>query len=662
MNRLAQETSPYLLQHAENPVDWYAWGPEAFAAARERNKPILLSVGYAACHWCHVMAHESFENEAIAALINEHFVPVKLDREERPDLDQLYQHALALLGQQGGWPLTMFLTPKAEPFWGGTYFPPEQRWGRPGFGQVLQAVSRAYGSDSDMVANNVRALMDGLAPLGRPQAGGAADPNLPASAGARLARQIDRVHGGFGSAPKFPQVAALMLIWRAAARLNSDELRAPVLLTLDRMAQGGIYDHLGGGFARYSTDEAWLAPHFEKMLYDNALLIELLCAAYTRTGSRLYAARVEETIGWLLREMRRPEGAFAAAIDADSEHEEGKFYVWSEAEIDALLGVESAFFKACYDVTPGGNWEHKTILNRSARPDLLGDDGETQLTAARALLFAARESRIRPGLDHKILADWNGLAIAALARAAALFGRADWLAAAKGAFDFVADGMAAPDGRLLHSYCGGRTHPGTLDDHAFMARAALVLGQVTGDPVYRARAEGWIAALDREYRESADAAYQFAARDADDLLVRLSHAIDGPVPSGNGVMVEVLASLYHLTGEDRWRQEAENLIAALSGELSQSPFSMAGLLNGIDQLHHARTIVVVAGEGADPAAVWRYAGPADLVIAGAEGLAPEHPAYGKVAQGGQTSFYVCHGQVCSAPFTDPALINSAAAG
>ena len=663
MRRLAAETSPYLLQHADNPVDWRVWGPAALAEAAAQDKPILLSIGYAACHWCHVMAHESFENEAIAALINRLFIPIKLDREERPDLDAIYQHALAMLGEQGGWPLTMFLTAKAEPFWGGTYFPPEPRWGRPGFPQVLQAVARAYVAD-DKVATNVQALAGGLAQLAAPRAGSDIDADFLDRAAVRLLSDIDRSDGGFGSAPKFPHCSALALLWRGYFRTGDTEMRDAVLLTLDRMAMGGIYDHLGGGFSRYATDDAWLVPHFEKMLYDNAQLIELYTAAWVETGRPVYQARVEETVAWLLREMRQPGGGFAAALDADSEHEEGKFYVWDEAEIDAALEEESDFFKAHYDVRPGGNWEGKTILNRSGQPDWLDQAGEARLAAARAILLERRAARVRPGLDNKILADWNGLAIAALARAARVFARADWLDSAIAAFDFVCERMQTLEIRLLHSWCAGRTHPGTLDDHAQMSRAAIVLAQTTGEAAYLDRARGWVTTLDRHFRDGPAEAYYFASDDTGDLVVRLRHVQDGPVPSGNGTMVEVLASLFHLTGDPRWYGAADKLIRSLSGEINRGVFGLASFLNGVDLLLHAREIVVLPGSGADPWAVWRYLGPNDLVtnVEGPATLSPLHPAAGKTRIGDQTSFYVCERQTCSLPTTDPALIKPRAAG
>ncbi len=369
-NLLSRETSPYLLQHKDNPVHWQPWGKETLAKARRQNKPVLLSIGYAACHWCHVMAHESFENDEIAAVMNDLFINIKVDREERPDIDNIYQSALALMGQQGGWPLTMFLTPDGEPFWGGTYFPPTARYGRPGFPDLLRGISEAYNSQPETIEKNVVALRDGLSKLTQPPPGnGLTIQALDETAGMAL-RMVDALRGGTAGAPKFPQPIFFRFLWRAYKRTKVALFRNAVTTTLDAMAQGGIYDHVGGGFARYSTDEAWLVPHFEKMLYDNALLIDLMSEVWQDTRNPIYEARIRETIDWALREMRIEhveDGtfAFASALDADSEGVEGKYYVWSEAEIDSLLGTDSSLFKQTYDVTAQGNWEGTTILNRS---------------------------------------------------------------------------------------------------------------------------------------------------------------------------------------------------------------------------------------------------------------------------------------------------------
>ncbi len=674
-NRLGEETSPYLLQHKDNPVHWQAWNAATLAAAKAADKPILLSIGYAACHWCHVMAHESFENPGIAAQMNESFVAIKVDREERPDLDTIYQNALALMGEHGGWPLTMFLTPAGEPFWGGTYFPPEPRWGRPGFPQVLAAIGNAYRGDRDTVLKNVAALRQGLARLGRPQpAVDGTAPEISAElfdrVAERLLREVDPLNGGIGIAPKFPQAGIFELLWRSWKRTRLDPYRDAVLRTLTTISQGGIYDHLGGGYARYATDARWLVPHFEKMLYDNAELISLMTLVWEETRDPLYAQRVGETIGWLEREMVNEHGGFASSLDADSEHEEGKFYVWSEAEIDAVLGDEAALFKRFYDVTADGNWEGHTILNRLAHPARAEPATEAALACAREALLQARAPRVRPGLDDKVLADWNGLMIAALAQAGLSFDRPDWVALAERAFGFIGARMTGPDGRLHHSWCAGEArHPASVDDYANLCRAALVLYEATSNNAYLSRARQWVAVLDRHHWDAAEGGYFFAADDTEDLIARVKTANDAAVPSGNGTMVGVLTRLALLTGEEDYRRRAAAIIAVFAGEVARNFFPLATLINNAALAMKPGQIVLV-GDSDDPRfaslrrAVYQVSLPNRVVQAIAPGAAlpADHPAYGKGLAGGRPAAYVCDGPVCSLPITEArALVDNLAA-
>jgi len=673
-NELGNETSPYLLQHKDNPVHWVAWSDTALQRAKSENKPILLSVGYAACHWCHVMAHESFEDPATAAVMNELFVCIKVDREERPDIDAIYQQALALTGEQGGWPLTMFLTPDRAPFWGGTYFPPTPRYGRPAFSDLLAQLHNVWKTQPETVAKNTEALLGGLARLSRPPEAApdgstTLSTNLMDAAAGQLLGAVDDIHGGLGGAPKFPQPHLFEFLWRAGLRNESDDLKRAVTLTLDRMCAGGIYDHLAGGFSRYSTDEVWLAPHFEKMIYDNALLIDLLTRVWRREGTPLYATRVRETINWALAEMRDVSGAFASAIDADSEGEEGRFYVWHEPEIDALLGQASASFKAVYDVTPHGNWEGKTILNRSnltvgsevAASDLAS---ETDLAAARETLLAARSLRVRPGRDDKVLADWNGLMIAALADASAAFAVPEWLDAAREAFAFVADTMSNGS-RLHHSYCdgqitGGSSGPAFVDDYANMARAALTLFEVTGEGGYLDHATTWADVLKTHYRDDQSGGYFFTANDAEQLITRTRNAADNAYPAGNGTIVGVLARLYYITGEDRWRAESSSVIKAFAGEANRNVASITTLMMGAEFLEAAVQVVIV-GRRVEPATkalidvVFASPEPNRLlsVIAPGEDLPSGHPAKGKSQTGDLATAYVCRGPVCSLAVTSP---------
>jgi uncharacterized protein len=657
-NRLADATSPYLHQHRDNPVHWQPWDAAALATAREADKPILLSVGYAACHWCHVMAHESFENPAIAELMNRHFVNIKVDREERPDLDQIYQHALALLGQQGGWPLTMFLTPAGEPFWGGTYFPPESRYGRPGFPEVLESVAKIWRDERHKVTSNTTALGEALARLARPEGGPGLGPEVRVQTAQRLVQAFDTIHGGLGGAPKFPQAPILDLLWRQALASGDMAMRHAVTHTLVNICQGGIYDHLGGGFARYSVDALWLVPHFEKMLYDNAQLLALLADLAADGPDALFAARAAETVGWLEREMLVGD-AFASSLDADSEGEEGRFYVWQGAEIDRLLGADAAAFRLAFGVTDSGNWEGNTVLNRLHRLELLAPEAEAGLRASADRLLAAREERVRPGRDDKVLADWNGLMIAALARASAVFERPDWLERARRAFAFVTREMMAGD-RLAHSWrAAERLELAFLEDYANLSAAALTLYEHTAEPGYLEQALRWLARLDADYLDAEHGGYFQIPADAADVLVRAKNAQDGPTPAGNGTMVSVLCRLWLLTGDERHRARAEQLLAAFSGEVLRNPAVHAALLAGTLWLDQPVQIVVVGTPGERRCEGLRsVALAAPQAAATVQTVAPDasrpagHPAAGKGQHGGMATAYVCRGQTCSLPITE----------
>jgi uncharacterized protein YyaL (SSP411 family) len=663
-NRLRRETSPYLLQHQDNPVNWWAWGPEALAEAKRTGKPILLSVGYAACHWCHVMAHESFEDDETAAVMNDLFVNIKVDREERPDVDAIYMAALHELGEQGGWPLTMFLTSDAEPFWGGTYFPKEARYGRPAFTQVLKEIARIYRDEQGKVRQNADTLKGRLAPK-FDESGPDAIPGDAALAdlARRLLQLVDPTHGGMRGAPKFPQVQFFNFLWRAGLRYGLPNPLEAVELTLTHIAQGGIYDHLGGGFARYSVDERWLVPHFEKMLYDNALLLELMTEAWRETKSPLLAMRASETVDWLLREMVTEEGGFASSLDADSEGEEGKFYVWSLAEIDEVLGAEDAkLFAEVYDVTPEGNFEGHTILNRINHLQLRGEGTEARLTLMREKLLARRASGVRPGFDDKVLADWNGLIIAALAKAADAFDRPDWLAAAERAFAFVSIRMTSGV-RLLHSYRAGEAKaPATATDYANMIRCALALASVTGNVDDLNRARAWTQVLDHHYWAEGHGGYFLAADDTGDLIVRTINALDDATPNANGTMVSNLMQLYLWTGEERYRDRAEGIVRGFSGDLSRNVFAHTGLLTGALDLLAPAQIVIVVPEGGDARELRRALASVSLPgaviqeIGEGDSIAATSPAHGKTVIGGKPTAYVCIGPQCSMPVTEPTAL------
>ncbi|MBV8398120.1 MAG: thioredoxin domain-containing protein [Acetobacteraceae bacterium] len=667
-NLLSRETSPYLLQHANNPVHWRPWGKAALDEARATGKPILLSIGYAACHWCHVMAHESFEDPRTAAVMNRLFVSIKVDREERPDLDQLYMNAVQALGEQGGWPLTMFLTPDGLPFWGGTYFPPEPRWGRPSFRQVLEAVAAAYNGGQEVVRKNATAVREVLAASAVPRPGGSLTPAHLDRAADVLSRLTDPDQGGIRGAPKFPNPPIFRFLWQDSFRTGKPAGRDAVHLLLRRMSQGGIYDHLGGGYARYATDAVWLVPHFEKMLYDNAQILELLALAHAAAPDPLYTERAQETVGWMDRDMtaaRTKEGyaAFAASEDADSEGEEGKFYVWTEAEVDALLGAGSPAFKRAFDVTTEGNWEGRTILRR-VTPRGTAEE-EAALARSRQILFEARGRRVRPGRDDKVLADWNGLAIAALCRASAVFGRPEWLARAASAFDFVRTQMGATDGRINHAWRLNRvTAAGLVEDQAAMIRAALALYEHTGDDERLGQALRIARAAVHFFGHETEPFYTTASDTADFPFadMRSRAATDNAIPSGNGLMAENFARLYHLTGDPEWRQRCESVLCAFSGDENRLPFTPT-LLAAADLLESC-TDVVVAGAANHPRADALVAtaraapDPAVTVLRAPDptGLPEAHPAYGKRTGPEGAAAFVCRQGTCGLPLTDPTAL------
>jgi uncharacterized protein YyaL (SSP411 family) len=663
-NRLASATSPYLLQHQRNPVDWWQWGPEALAEAKRSNRPIMLSVGYAACHWCHVMAHESFEDEPTARVMNEFFVNIKVDREERPDIDQIYMNALHLLGEQGGWPMTMFLTPDAEPVWGGTYFPKDARYGRPAFTDVLREVSRMFRDEPGKIEQNRVSLLARLADKARPAGKVTIGLKELDAAAAQVGNMFDAVHGGLRGAPKFPQPAILEMLWRAGLRTGDVKFFDTVEHSLERMSEGGIYDHLGGGFSRYSVDERWLCPHFEKMLYDNAQLLELLALAFQRSGSPLFRTRAQETVGWLKREMATLESAFCASLDADSDGEEGKFYVWGKNEIIELVGSEAGeFFAHHYDVTDDGNFEGHNILNRLASVPRSEAD-EVRLASLRAILLEARGGRTRPGLDDKVLADWNGLMIAALVNAGIIFDEAAWIAMARRAFDFIARTMTKDD-RLGHSYRAGKVlFPGLASDFAAMIRAALALHEATADIAFLDQALIWQRALDAHYADPDTGGYYWSADDATDLLLRPHSTSDDATPNANAVAAQNLVRLAVLSGDDKWRDKADRLLDGILSAAAKNLFGHVALLNALELRLRGAEIVVT---GADNDALFKAALKLPFITRivlrarTAAALPVTHPARDKISAAPADAAFVCVGERCSLPVTSPEGIVQAVA-
>jgi len=589
-NRLARETSPYLQQHAANPVDWYAWGEEALARARADDRPILLSVGYSACHWCHVMAHESFEDPEVAAVMNRHYVNIKVDREERPDLDQIYQAAHQMLAQRGGgWPLTMFLAPDGTPFWGGTYFPKTARHGLPGFVEILERIVAVWREQRAAIGEQGEQLKLAFARMQpRPSAQRAALDAEPVRAALQVLRaSFDAKQGGFGSAPKFPHPTDLELCLRKGETGIVDT-------TLRRMCEGGIYDQLGGGFCRYSVDAQWIIPHFEKMLYDNGPLLQLLADAWLVTGDALHARCAEETAGWIVREMQSPEGGYYSSLDADSEHAEGKFYVWDAAEARALLTAEEwAAVAPHYGLDGRPNFEGRHWHLHVAQPLRAG--AEALLASARAKLFAAREPRVRPGRDEKVLVSWNALAIRGMAHVGRVFGRPQWIASARRSLEFIR-GRMWRGGRLLATYKDGRAHLNAyLDDYAYLIAALLELLQ----DEYRAEdlefAESLADVLLEQFEDREAGGFYFTARDHEQLIHRPKPGHDNAMASGNGMAAYALHRLAALTGEARYARAAERTLELFHPSMREHPSGYAMLLVALEEQLEPPATVIVRG-------------------------------------------------------------------
>jgi uncharacterized protein len=594
-NRLAQETSPYLLQHAGNPVDWYAWSPEALEAAKREDKPIFLSVGYSACHWCHVMAHESFEDPEVARLLNESFISIKVDREERPEVDQLYMEAVQMMTGRGGWPMSVFLTPELEPFFGGTYWPPEPRGGMAGFREVVAAVADAWQHRRSEAVGQAKQFTELLRetwpPGGAPSGGEAPGNEILIAAVAALSRSADPVFGGFGTAPKFPQPIGLGVLLRRWSRTGNDSLLGLVTTALDKMAGGGIYDHLGGGFHRYSVDVRWLVPHFEKMLYDNALLAGCYLEAWQATSRPDYARVVRETLDYVLRDMTDPAGGFYSSEDADSEGHEGRFYVWTPEEVASVLGLDAAkAFSYVYDVTSGGNFEGRSILNRPKTvaqcARILGREAgelEAELLQSRERLLQARARRVRPGRDDKTLASWNGLMIDTLARAGAALAEPRYLAAAGRAAEFILANMRQADGRLWHCWRQGRAAvDGLLEDYASLANACLTLYESQFDERWIDEAIRLVDQVLARFTDAEQGGFFAAPADHGSLIVRKKDMIDSSVPSGGGLATMALVRLGKLCGRSQYLAAAEAALRAFAPLMEKAPFGAGQMLAALD--------------------------------------------------------------------------------
>jgi uncharacterized protein YyaL (SSP411 family) len=653
-NRLAQETSPYLLEHAQNPVDWYPWSPEALSHARRENKPILLSIGYSACHWCHVMARESFEDPETAAVMNRDFVAIKVDREERPDLDQVYMRAVQAMTGSGGWPMTVFLLPDGTPFFAGTYFPSSERHGMPSFRRILAAVTDAFANRHQEVEQTADQVREFLRRPALPLAAGTLDTTLLDEAYTRLARDYDPAHGGFGGAPKFPQPMLLEFLLRTHVRTGQPAALEMATDTLRAMAAGGIYDQLGGGFHRYSVDERWLVPHFEKMLYDNALLARAYLDAWQLTREPAFGRVVEETLAFVQREMTAPEGGFYSSLDADTEGEEGRFYLWTPAELDAVLGPEQGVALArTFDVTPAGNFEGRNILHPVA-------PGAIDLLAvARDPLLAARAQRVRPHRDEKIIAGWNGLMLRAFAEAGRVLRRPDLVAVAEANARFLLSRMRTSN-RMRRSYKDGRAPvAGYLEDQAAVADGLLSLYEATFDPAWLDDVHSLVAEMLAAFWDDPDAAFFDTAADQERLVVRPQDVTDNAVPSGTSMAVDVLLRAGMLFGEQSWIDRARATIERLAPTAAKAPQAFGRLLAAMDFYLGRPVELAVIGDPAAPQASGflevvgaRYL-PNRLVAVAQPGRSRLPLLSERTAIGGEVTAYLCEGFVCQAPTTDP---------
>ncbi len=666
-NRLLSEASPYLLQHASNPVDWYPWGEEALRRARAGDKPIFLSIGYAACHWCHVMEHESFEDPAVAAVMNEHFVNIKVDREERPDLDQIYMAAVVAMTGHGGWPMSVFLTPEGVPFYGGTYFPPVSRHGMPAFVDLLRAIADAWRNRRDEITRSGTGLINHI----QQQSAQAAVASLNAAAldaaYRALERQFDLAHGGWGGAPKFPQPMTLEFLLRTHLRTTERSALAMAESTLTKMAHGGIYDHLGGGFHRYATDAIWLVPHFEKMLYDNAQLARVSVHAWQVTRNPLFRRVAEETLDYVLREMTDASGGFYSSQDADSEGVEGKFFVWTAEEIHEVLGDEAALFADAYGVTEHGNFEERNVLRAAQDLQTLAErygvarDGiEARLASARRALFVRREKRARPGLDDKVLVAWNGLALAALAEAARVFGRSDYRDAAEANAAFMLREMQAPEGRLLRSWRRGRARLNAyLEDYANFIEGLLALYETTFNPGWFVEARRLANEMIAHFRDPAGGFFD-TSNDHETLVVRPKDLQDNATPSGNAMAATVLLRLAALTGESRYRDIAEEALRLVQPLAGTYPTAFAQWLCALDFALSRPKEIAIIGDPAGPETrallevVGRSYRPNQVLALERPGEVPSVPLLeGRTPVNGHATVFVCEHFACRLPVTEP---------
>ncbi len=667
-NKLANETSPYLLQHVNNPVEWHPWGDEALQLARDLDKPILLSIGYAACHWCHVMAHESFEDEETAALMNQYFVSIKVDREERPDLDSIYMGAVQALTGQGGWPMTVFLTPEGRPFYGGTYYPPVPRYGMPSFQQLLNSIGQTWTTKRDEIERSASSITDHLsqAALSVNQEN-ILDEGVFTQALSKILSNFDAQDGGFGSAPKFPPSMTIEFLLRMYLASNDGMALHMAEFTLDKMAYSGMYDQLGGGFARYATDDRWLIPHFEKMLYDNALLSRVYLHAYQLTGNLLYRRIVEETLDFVIRELHNEMGGFYSSYDADSEGEEGKFYVWDSDEVRQLLGAEANLFMRYYDVTAGGNWEGHNILNIAHDPAAIAaefglqlDEMDERLRAARKKLLHVRAQRIWPGLDDKVLTAWNGLMLASFAEAGRILGRADYIEIAVKNADFLFNYMRQDDGRLLRTWKAGSEakYNAYLEDYAYLADGLLALYQTTFDERWFNWTQELVEQMVARFSDETNGGFFDTSSDHESLLYRPKEIQDNATPSGNSMAAHALLKSSLFTGNGKYWDQAQQAVAGLQELMAQYPTGFAHWLCAAAFILGEPQEVAIAGDPGDlgTQALMKILNDGyhpNLVVAAGNESSSIPLLANRIKIDGKSAAYVCRRFICHAPVTQP---------
>ena len=657
MNKLEKETSPYLLEHKNNPVNWYPWNNESLKKAKNEQKPILLSIGYSACHWCHVMARESFENNNIANLMNKYFINIKVDREERPDLDLIYQNALQAFGEQGGWPLTIFLTPNLHPFWGGTYFPPKEKFGRPAFPIVLKTIHDVFQNNKEKIKKSVNLIKKEITSNTSNIVGEIINKELSNQVSLSLINLIDKTNGGINGAPKFPNVPIfenILMFSLNSLNTKKDLIRnSGIYQTLEKMCLGGIYDHVGGGFARYSTDEKWFVPHFEKMLYDNAQLIELLIYGYQVFKEPTFKIRIFETIEWVLREMKTKDGGYASAIDADSDGVEGKFYVWKKKEIDKALGNLSEQFCKIYNVKEEGNWENTNILNLRKKRTIKEMESDKKLLN---ILFNIRKKRTFPKLDNKILTDINGLMINALTKAGWVFNKKEWINEAENSYSFLHQNLFKKK-ELYHSWKDTKVKTfAILDDFANFMRCSITLFERTNKKKYLDNAITFSNKILSEFKDKKNGGFFLNSKKTKDIFTKIKSIYDTSVPSGIGLVIESFAKLFYLTGKTIYYDEAKIALKSVSGNINKNFFSSVSIINSYNILQNSIHVVLlkVNKDISILNKIKQLCLPNFIFqeIENSKELPKTHPAFGKKSKNKKNTIFICQNQTCSLPITD----------